>query len=186
MQGKSHIRCFIMFLVSGFFVALNVVAYLIAKGKIEPIAAFPSLMYFDAISQITMIFSKESFSQIVELFKLDWFNAVFYFSPILLFLFAAGSCINDFFKLLSGQYEKIKNVIDKALICAAVLFMCCFGLISAFRTEPRPNSDYVWEYFKMLYANDALVFTAVMVGIAGVVLAVLFALMPIRSQRQRY
>lgn len=179
-EGKATFRCFVMFLISGFFVALNVVAYLITIGKIEPIAALPSIAYFDSISWIIKLFSKEGFQSIVELFKSDWFNAIAFFSPIILLLVSASTCLKDFVRLLSGSYGKISNIISKALICAAVLFMWCFPLIEGFRQGLNPD---VMEYFKNLYAMDALVFSAAMVGIGGFVLAVVFAIMPIK---QRY
>ena len=181
-DGKATFRCFVMFLVSGFFVALNVVAYLITIGKIAPIGALPTIGYFDSITWITTLFSKEGFQSIVELFKLDWFNAIAFFSPIILLVVSTLTCLKDFFRLLSGSYGKASNIVSKALICAAVLFMCCFSLIVAFRAGQKPD---IMGYFKMLYANDALVFSAAMVGIGGFALAVLFALLPIKQQRYR-
>ena len=169
-----------MFGVSGFFVALNVMAYLIAIDKMEPIGALPTIGYFDAITRIKKIFSTQGFQSIVNLFKADWFNAIYFFSPILLFLFAAGNVLNDFFRVLSGKYEKVANIVSKSFICAAVLFMCCFGLINAFKMGLNPN---IMEYFTRLYATDVLVFTAAMVGIGGLAFAIVFAIVPFFSRR---
>jgi hypothetical protein len=171
-----------MFCVSGFFVALNVVAYLIAIGKLEPIGTLPTIGYFDAITRIINIFSTQGFQSIIDLFKADWFHAIYFFSPILLFLFAAGNVINDFFRVLSGKYEKVANIVSKSFICAAVLFMCCFGLINAFKMGQNPN---ITQYFTELYATDALVFTAAMVGIGGLAFAILFAIVPFFGKRDR-
>jgi len=169
-----------MFLVSGFFVALNVVAYLIAIGKMDPIGALPTIGDFDAISNITSIFTKESLLAIYDAFKLDWFNSIAYFSPIILLILSAVTCLKDFFRMLNGDYNKFGNVISKALIGAAVLFMCCFTLIVAFKDGQNPD---VMAYFNNLYITDPLVFTAAMVGIGGFALAVLFALVPIKQRR---
>ncbi|HKL94128.1 MAG TPA: hypothetical protein VJZ69_02465 [Clostridia bacterium] len=178
-EGKASFRCFVMFLVSGFFVALNVVAYLITIGKVQPIGALPTIGYFDAISWIISLFSKDGFQSIINLFKTDWFNAIAFFSPIILLVISAVTCIKDLTRMLSGSYSKAGNFISKALICAAVLFMCCFSLIVAFRAGGSPD---VMGYFKNLYATDTLVFTAAMVGIGGFALSILFAIMPIKPK----
>jgi len=180
VKYKGRARSLFMLIFSLLFVALNVVAFLIATGKMAGIAALGmgsatigETVYvpFDGISFIMMLI--KDFAGTTALFsgQLMMFSILMYVVPAALLLFAGILALSNLIGFLAGKYGKTGNVIFSLLVfilSAAVMFQS-FIIITLSGT----SVDFM-TYIQAILANQLVSIIAVGVGFLFFIFSIIF------------
>lgn len=174
-KNTYRIRCTIMFLFSFFFTLINIIAYMISIGKIDPISALPTLNYFNGIGKLLSLFSRKPFQAMITACQTNWVQGVAWFAPSILLILSVVEVIRDAVHIISGKFTKIEHIVMPILICFIISLICFLPLVLGIYNGVDVD---LFEYLSDLASQDTLSFCVGILGILYVLIALLLVILP--------